>query len=135
MLLVRVARPSAEVGDAGDPAPPRVAPVSALSSTASPLACAWPRADTLMSRLTIVPFCVVPLSTHAGCGWSAGGAFAAGTGTIPSADKDIREDTGRWTGMGAMVAAGAVGVDVTGVVAPEGGTETDADADVVAAVG
>lgn len=40
--------------------------VSALSSTASPLACACPSADTLISRLTIVPLLVVPFNTHAG---------------------------------------------------------------------
>lgn len=73
-----------------------------------------------MSRLTIVPFCVVPRSTHAGCGWPAGGAFAAGTGTMPSAERDMSEDTGRWTGIGAIVAiaagaAGVAGVDEMGV--------------------
>lgn len=43
-------------------------PVIALNNTANPLACAAPSADTLISKLTIVPFCVVPFNTHAGCG-------------------------------------------------------------------
>lgn len=68
--------------------------VNALSSTARPLACAAPSAETLISRLTIVPFCVVPFSTAAGCGWSAGGAFSAGTGMMPSAAREASEDAG-----------------------------------------
>lgn len=76
--------------------------VSALSSTARPLACAAPKAETLISRLTIVPFCVVPLSTAAGWGWSAAGAFSAGTGIIPRAEREARDDAGNWTGMGAL---------------------------------
>lgn len=73
-----------------------------LKSTAKPLACAAPNAEILMSRLATVPFCVVPLSTAAGCGCSDGGAFSASIGTIPIADKVSRDDTGIWMGIGAL---------------------------------
>lgn len=92
--------------------------VSALRMNASPFSWLGCSAATLISKLTDVPFCVVPFSTAAGCGSVDGGAFAAGTGTMPSAESADREDDG--SEIGTMVFAGA-DADVDALRAAEPG--------------
>lgn len=58
----------------------------------------------MISKQIVVPFCVVPLRTAAGCGCPGGGALAAGTGMIPRAESAAKEDDGSCTGMGAITA-------------------------------
>ena len=76
--------------------------VSALRTISNAPACVACSAARLNSRLTIVPFCVVPLITAAGRGWSAGGTFAAGTGTIPMVESVVSVATGRDTVIGVV---------------------------------
>jgi len=78
-----------------------VDPVEALflvtrefKTMANPLICALCNSDTLISRLSIVPFAVDPLRTAGGCGWPSGGREVAGTGIIPSAWRAGNDATG-----------------------------------------
>lgn len=68
--------------------------VNALSINASPFSWLGCSAFTLISKLTIVPFCVVPFKTAAGCACPDAGALPAGTGIIPSADSPGSDDDG-----------------------------------------
>lgn len=94
-----------------DAAPSTFTPldVKALKIMASPFIWFACKDETLISKHIVAPFCVVPFSTAAGCGCPAGGAFAAGTGIIPRAERAAKDDDGNCTGIGATTDCCVVG--------------------------
>jgi len=72
-----------------------------FKTIANPLIWVLCSSETLISRLSIVPFAVEPLRTAGGCGWPSGGRAVAGTGIIPSEWRAGNDATGSWTGMAA----------------------------------
>jgi hypothetical protein len=65
-----------------------------LSIIAKPVIWLDCKRETLISRLSIVPFDVDPLRMAGGCGCPSGGSEFAGTGTMPSWCSPGSEETG-----------------------------------------
>jgi len=68
--------------------------VKEFKISANPLVWVVCRRFKLISKLSIVPFEVVPRRTACGCGWSGGGREVAGTGMMPNAWSAGSEATG-----------------------------------------